>query len=284
MDVSSPNREPPDPAPLWDGPLEEASLAFVDLEMTGLDAAKHRVIEICIERVVGDQLVDRLETYVRPVPWSDEVGNQKIHGIDATALREAPTFGDLVSRILQLLDGAAMVAHGAKWDAAFLMSEMSRSHIAWTSDHHIDTLALARRLMKEESYRLAALAKSLSIPNESHHRAGNDVAVTRGLFHHLAGLARTGTRELTLRAVWERCVGRSTTDPAILDAAERALLHGAPTRVCYRASRRAPQDLEFVVTQVRRDLDPPLVLGYLHLTRGRRQLRADRIMSLELVQ
>ena len=30
----------------WDLPLAEAPLAFVDLEMTGLDASKDRVVEV----------------------------------------------------------------------------------------------------------------------------------------------------------------------------------------------------------------------------------------------
>ncbi|MBV9948547.1 MAG: hypothetical protein JOZ69_16980, partial [Myxococcales bacterium] len=45
--------DPPPPGPPWDLPVTEAPLAFVDLEMTGLDVARDRVVEICAERVVG---------------------------------------------------------------------------------------------------------------------------------------------------------------------------------------------------------------------------------------
>ena len=237
--------------------------------MTGLDARRHRVIEICIERWRGDVQEDRLESLVRPEPLTETVGNHHVHGIDAASLESAPTFAELLPRIDALLDGAAMIAHGARWDAAFLRAETRRAGHEPERGHHLDTLALARRLIRAESHGLAALAESLGIANERPHRAANDVAVTRGLFAHLVALMREcEPRPLTPRVLWERCVGKSIVSPEILDAAQHAIDHGQLTSVCYRASRRAPQQLQFVVTEVRRDLDPPVVLGYLHHTRG----------------
>jgi hypothetical protein len=37
----------------------------------------------------------------------------------------------------------------------------------------------------------------------------------------------------------------------------------------------------FHVTALRTELDPPMAIGYLSHTRGRRELRIDRILSLE---
>jgi DNA polymerase-3 subunit epsilon len=51
--------------------------------------------------------------------------------------------------------------------------------------------------------------------------------------------------------------------------------------VTYRATRRAPEPLTIVISEVRSDLDPPRVLGYLLPGRGRRELRADRILKVE---
>ena len=67
----------------------------------------------------------------------------------------------------------------------------------------------------------------------------------------------------------------------ILDAAEAARVSRAPILVTYRASGKKPKALQFRVTSIRSDLDPPVVLGYLHQSRGRRQLRADRILAIE---
>src|SRR4051812_7829028 len=95
--------------------------------MTGLDATKDRVVEICIERVRGGVIEDRIHTLVRPEESTGEVGNVKIHGIDAAAIADAPTFSDVAERTAALLDGAVFVAHGASWDIAFVEAEMARA-------------------------------------------------------------------------------------------------------------------------------------------------------------
>src|SRR3954471_7226253 len=93
---------PPPPGPPWDLPLAEAPLAFVDLEMTGLDAKKDRVVEICIERVRGGAAEERLHTLVRPE--GGETGNVHVHGIDVAALASAPTFAEIADRVAKILD------------------------------------------------------------------------------------------------------------------------------------------------------------------------------------
>jgi len=57
--------------------------------------------------------------------------------------------------------------------------------------------------------------------------------------------------------------------------------HGAPVVITYRPARRAPEALSMVLLEVRSDLDPPRVVGYQLPGRGRRQLRADRILRVE---
>jgi DNA polymerase-3 subunit epsilon len=279
MSSSSLKDAPPPGAP-WDDALTRAPLAFVDVEMTGLDAKRDRIVEICIERVEGDG-VTSLASLVCPTPLPERVGNEHVHGLGAEALRAAPTFGELAARVRELLDGAVLVAHGAKWDIAFVQAELARAGIAWTCRHYVDTVSLARRVVVSDSYRLAALASVFDIDNSAHHRAANDVRVTRELLDEL--IAALGEMADTPRRLWEICRGRMPLRPEILERAELAAAGRQLAEVCYRAAGKGPQQLQLVVTSVRRDLDPPLVLGYLHQSRGRRELRADRILSLELV-
>ena len=56
----------PPQGPPWDDPLGEVPLAFLDLEMTGLDPRDDRVLEVCIERVRGERGEDALVSLVRP--------------------------------------------------------------------------------------------------------------------------------------------------------------------------------------------------------------------------
>jgi DNA polymerase-3 subunit epsilon len=268
---------PPQGAP-WDMPFDEVPLVFVDLEMTGLDPTTHRVVQMCLQRVVGGELVGELTSLVKPDD-SATVGNSKVHGITAEHLKDAPDFSTLATELGALLDGTVLVAHAAKHDVAFLAAELKRVGVSWCCEHFIDTLALSRRVLEQPSHRLVALAEALAIPNPRPHRADNDVAVTRALFEHLVGLVTPKTA----RELWSVCKGKRRAKPEILERAQQAVSHRQPARVGYRPNRGPAQELLFVATAVRTDLDPPVVLGYLLPTRGRRELRADRITSFELI-
>ncbi|HMJ54495.1 MAG TPA: exonuclease domain-containing protein, partial [Polyangiaceae bacterium] len=66
-DEAAPRSDPP-PGPPWDAPLAEAPLAFVDLEMTGLDPKVDRVIEVAISRRRGAVVEDAFHSLVNPGP------------------------------------------------------------------------------------------------------------------------------------------------------------------------------------------------------------------------
>ena len=144
-----PRRQPP-PGPPWDLPLAQAPLAFVDLEMTGLDPERDRVVEVCIVRARGDAVEGSFATLVRPTERIG--GSSEIHGLDAAALAGAPVFTEIADACLALLDGAVFVAHAAEWDARFLAAEMARARRAWEVPPFVDTLELARRSFAFPSY------------------------------------------------------------------------------------------------------------------------------------
>src|SRR4051794_13318803 len=81
--------EPPAVEP-WDQPIADAAFALLDLEMTGLDVERDRVIEICLERRRGGRVEDRLETLVDPGP--DAIFGTDVHGIAKEELAGAPRF------------------------------------------------------------------------------------------------------------------------------------------------------------------------------------------------
>lgn len=274
MSERASERPPPTGSP-WDDPIEEAALVFLDLEMTGLRPEVDRVIELCAERVEGGRLVARVSTLVRPD--SGVHGNEHIHGISREALAAAPTFADLAADVERLLDGAVLVAHGAPWDIAFLEAELARAGCPRSLPHYIDTLTLSRRALALPSHALGALCQELGIAPGHAHRAGDDVHALRAIFGHLKGLLAPATP----RDLWHVRVGRRVARPDIVAKAVRAAELGVPVTIRYRAARRPPEELAFQITRVRTDLDPPHVLGYLLVTRSRRELRADRILAIE---
>ena len=93
--------------------------------MTGLDAAHDHVVEVCIERWVGSTRVGSLVSLV--MPPARVGGASHVHGLDAKALASAPPFAELAPRVVELLSGAVIVAHGARWDVSFLEAELLRA-------------------------------------------------------------------------------------------------------------------------------------------------------------
>jgi len=266
---------PPPTGPPWDLPLAEAPLAFVDLEMTGLDTVRDRVVEVCIDRVVGGERRGFLCTLVDP---GERVGGAAhVHGLDAAQLAGAPRFESVARAALELLGGAIVVAHAAVWDVRFLEAEFQRAGVAAELHYWLDTLVLARRAFAFQSYSLDSLCRSLAIERGTAHRAESDVRALRVVFDRCAAvLCPVSPRDL-----WEVRVGERRARQAIVDACEAAVKHGAPVVVTYRAARRPAQPLSMVLLEVRSDLDPPRVVGYQLPGRGRRQLRADRILHVE---
>jgi DNA polymerase III subunit epsilon len=266
---------PPPPGPPWDLPVEKAPLAFVDLEMTGLDVARDRIVEVCVDRVVGSSSEATFCSLVNP---GERVGGAAhVHGLDATALAGAPDFARIAPDVMELLAGAILVAHGASWDVRFLLAESKRALVDLRIEHWIDTLVLARRAFPFHSHSLEALSIALGIDRGHAHRAESDVRVTRAVFDRcVAVLSPASARDL-----WETRIGERVARSAIIDACRAAVERGGPVVVTYRPARRPPEPLTMVLSEVCTDLDPPRIVGYLLPGRGRRQLRADRILRVE---
>ncbi len=263
------------PGPPWDLPISEAPLAFVDLEMTGLDVARDRIVEVCIERWVGRTCITSLSTLVDP---GERIGGAAhVHGIGAIEVAGAPRFAAVAEEVLGALRGSILVAHAAAWDVGFLAAECTRAGFTLEADHWLDTLVLARRAFAFPSHSLDALCRELGIDRGRAHRAESDVRAMRAVFDRSVEiLAPASARDL-----WEVRVGQRQARTAIVLACEAAVKHGLPVSVTYRAARRPPESLSMVLLEVRSDLDPPGVVGYQLPGRGRRQLRADRILRIE---
>ena len=267
--------DPLPPGPPWDLPVSEAPFAFVDLEMTGLDAARDRVVEVCIDRVMGRERVRFIHSLVNP--GERHGGNAHIHGIDAEQTADAPPFSALTRDVLAALDGAILVAHAAIWDVRFLEAECRRAGAPLEIAHFIDTLVLARRAFAFPSYSLDALCRELGIERGRAHRADSDVRALREVFDRCVG----ALTPVSARDLWQVRVGDRIARQAVVDACEAAAKHGAPVLLTYRPAGRPAEALLMVVVEVRSDLDPPRIVGYQHPGRGRRDLRADRILRVE---
>ena len=97
------------------------SLAFVDLETTGTQAAGDRITEVAVVRVEanpdgsGAPKVEEWSTLVNPgVPIPPEI--QALTGITNDMVRAAPRFAAIADEIAARTANAVFVAHNARFD------------------------------------------------------------------------------------------------------------------------------------------------------------------------
>ncbi|HMI87252.1 MAG TPA: 3'-5' exonuclease [Polyangiaceae bacterium] len=267
------DKEPPEGSP-WDTPIAEAPLAFVDLEMTGLDPKVDRVIEVAVSRRRGAVVEDAFDSLVNPGPHA--IFKTDVHGLGPLQLAEAPPFGDVARRILETCSGAVLVAHGAWWDVTFLEAEFARLGHDVRFHFYLDTVTLSRRALKADSHSLEALARRFAIDRGTAHRAKDDVRSLIALFERLLDELRPSSP----RDLWHVRIAERHARPEIIERCIAFAGTGVPARILYRPSHKAPRAFEAILTLVRTDLDPPRVMGYSLPGRGRFDLRSDRILAI----
>lgn len=168
-----------------DQPLSKTAFAVFDLETTGLSPAYgHRVCEVGCLLVRGGQELDRLASLVDPRrPISP--GAFRVNRITPEMLEGAPTFGAIADLLLELLDGAVLVAHNAPFDLGFLAAELEIARLSRPKGLVIDTLVLVRRAYPLARNSLSAVADALGVRVGQAHRAMGDVLTTHGVLVRL---------------------------------------------------------------------------------------------------
>jgi DNA polymerase III subunit epsilon len=160
------------------GPLEEFTV--LDVETTGLQPSRQRIIEIAIARFAGGVISNQWESLCDPerrVP----AYITKLTGIDNDLLSGAPLFAAIAAGIVELLEGAVIVGHNVAFDLNFLNEELKRVGMSPVVNERLDTLALASRLIPSlRKPTLAAVAEKLGLQaaTSGRHRAGPDAALT----------------------------------------------------------------------------------------------------------
>lgn len=158
-------------------------LLFIDVETTGFCVELDRIVEVAIYND-DDSLEPCFETLVRPEAGK-RIANTSIHGISNRAVRTAPTFEEIASRLHAALLGAILVAHNADFDVRFIEASFQRVGCELLLPS-ICTLKLGRRIHPGAPLTLDALATHYSLSRgERIHSAAGDAILTRSIFRHL---------------------------------------------------------------------------------------------------
>ena len=155
--------------------------AALDLETTGLDPSRDRVIEIGAVAFTPDGITSTMEQLVDPGRAVPEPV-LRLTGIKQEELRGAADAGLALRQLGEFLHGRQPVGHGARLDVDFLTA----AGLWDPSQEILDTLDVARILLPAAaSHSLPLLATEMGFNQPRPHRALDDADATRQLLLRL---------------------------------------------------------------------------------------------------
>jgi len=190
--------------------------AVLDIETTGGKFNEEGITEIAIHKYDGHQVVDKFISLVNPEKEIQPFV-VKLTGINNKMLRTAPKFHEVAKRIVEITDGAVIIAHNAQFDYRILRTEFRR--LGYNFERKtLCTVELSQKLLPDaESYSLGKLVRSLGIAVSDRHRANGDALATLKLFKLL--LSKDLDKSIIKTVVREETLGElSTRQLDIVDA------------------------------------------------------------------
>ncbi len=168
-------------------PPSDYSYVALDVETTGLDPRRDRVVQVGLVTADVDLVVTWEGSAVLDPQCDIPAETSAIHGLRSSDVQGAMTFEMLAPWLSSVLEGRRIVGHNLGFDLAFLEHEYARCGLGPPSiAAQLDTLALARsQLPHQRSYRLTELAQALNLQIERAHDACFDALLSLDLLRYL---------------------------------------------------------------------------------------------------
>ncbi|MEX1218232.1 MAG: DEDD exonuclease domain-containing protein [Acidimicrobiales bacterium] len=182
-------------------PLSQVTFCVIDLETTGGSSEHCAITEIGAVKLRGGECIGTFQTLVNPgcaIPPQITV----LTGITHSMLVPAPRIESVLPALLEFIGDAVIVGHNVRFDLSFVQAALTRDQRPRLTNRSVDTVALARRLVRNEvpNCKLGTLAERLRLEHKPSHRALDDALATGDLLHLLieraGGLGVTGLDDL----------------------------------------------------------------------------------------
>ncbi len=198
-------------------------LVFVDLETTGANFARDRILEIGLVEV-DENGIREWSALVNPgVPVTPFIPG--LTGIDDAMVADAPPFERLAGELRQRLAGKLFVAHNARFDYGFLKGEFARLGVDFRSTV-LCTVKLSRKLFPQHNrHNLDTLIERHGIAADARHRALADARVLWELWQRWLDAPGAEPLAAAVAALTRTATLPPELDPALAD--ELPDIHGA---------------------------------------------------------
>ena len=176
----------------------QQSLAFVDIETTGLDRDTAEIIElgVVIAKLKDNELVviDEIDIKIAPthIETADAVA-LRVNGYDPADWMFAVSIEEAMKLFAEKTAGCVFVAHNIVFDYGFIETNLKRNGIESKLHYHkLDTIALAFAVLQNNDdmgkLSLRALCEKYEIDNKKAHSAFADAYATYEVFKKLMNL------------------------------------------------------------------------------------------------
>ncbi len=159
------------------------SFVCIDLETTGLDPKRDRIIEIGAVKVERGETTGEWEAFVNPERKLEE-RIVELTGIRDEQLAGAKKIAELLPEFFSFLGDHVLLGHSVLFDFSFLKKAAVNERMTFERQG-IDTLKIARKYLKDlESRSLDSLCRHYGIGHNA-HRALEDARATVILYRKL---------------------------------------------------------------------------------------------------
>ena len=146
----------------------------LDVETTGLDYTKEKIIEFAGVRLENGKIVDSFETLVNP-HQKIRKSSMAVHGITDEMLENAPSEEEIFPKIFEFIGDNPIVAHNAIFDYSFLNKTSKRLFNKPFENRYIDTQFMFKEVYPHlESCGLDCLMDIFKVKYSTRHRAMAD--------------------------------------------------------------------------------------------------------------
>ena len=156
----------------------------LDLETTGLEPARDRIIEIGAIKVRNKEVVEEYGTLINP---QMEIPRRitELTGISNKMVQGQPYIAQALGKLLEFCEDLPLLGHNLMFDYSFVKHQAVNAGMEFEKKG-MDTLKLARVLLPElPSRSLQNLRVFYEIPQEDAHRALEDARTTYLLYERL---------------------------------------------------------------------------------------------------
>ncbi|EFD04373.1 PolC-type DNA polymerase III [Peptostreptococcus anaerobius] len=142
----------------------------IDIETSGLNPEKNEILELGAVRVRDNIVVAEYEQLIRPRKSISKEAT-KVNGLTKRMLIDEPFVEDVIWDFKDFLGKDVLIGHNIEFDLEFIRNQLP------IRNKYIDTLPLARKLLKIKRHRLIDICHHYKIP-EPNHRSISDCNAT----------------------------------------------------------------------------------------------------------